>query len=325
MKKIFAILIFTAITAFAYGQTIIQMEKEDGVYFIPCTVNGLKLKFIFDTGANDVSISLSEALFMLKNDYLDEEDLIGSEYYQIANGDIEEGTKIILKKLEIGNKTLYNVEASIVHSISAPLLLGQSALQKFGKFSVDYSANTLTLGAESNEDALLKAEADRKLEQDIEDSFASVEEVNINNLYNVEIPSSLSKTYDLNDEASLQYENVDEDVYLIVLDENKKEVKNAVNELLEDEELIDIYAYLQFTTFATDYDFKNYLKKSIINGLKARQLDVVNHLDEHDVFYKMSCYEGKTNLYFLVTWTTLENKDRLNPVLQNIINSFKEI
>lgn len=32
------------------AQTTIKMEKEGGVYTIPCTVNGIKLKFIFDTG-----------------------------------------------------------------------------------------------------------------------------------------------------------------------------------------------------------------------------------------------------------------------------------
>lgn len=156
------------------------------------------------------------------------------------------------------------------------------------------------------------------------------ETVKINKLYSVNVPSYFNATNDLNDEASLQYENVDEEVYLIVLDENKKEFKDAVNELLEDEtvsdeELLDIYAYLQFTTFASDDDFSSYLQHLEINNLKARQLDVVNHLDEYDVSYKMACYEGKTNLYFLVTWTTLENKDRLNPDLQNIINSFREI
>lgn len=83
---------------------------------------------------------------MLKNGYLKEEDLIGTEHYRIANGDIQEGTKIIIRNLVIGNKTLYNVKASVVHTLSAPLLLGQSALQRFGKFSVDYSTNTLTLG-----------------------------------------------------------------------------------------------------------------------------------------------------------------------------------
>ena len=151
MKKILITLILSIFSLLTYSQTTIVMEKKNGVYLVPCTINGLRLKFIFDTGAGDVSISLSEALFMIKNGYINEKDLIGSEYYRIANGDIAEGTKIIIRKLEIGNKTLLNVEASIVHTLSAPLLLGQSAIQRFGKYSVDYTNNTLTLGNSSNQ------------------------------------------------------------------------------------------------------------------------------------------------------------------------------
>jgi clan AA aspartic protease (TIGR02281 family) len=151
MRNITFTLSLVMLTNLIFCQTKITMEKKNGVYFVPCAVNGLKLKFIFDTGAGDVSISLSEANFMIKNGYMKEEDLIGTEYYRIANGEIAEGTKIIIRQLEIGNKTLFNVEASIVHSLSAPLLLGQSAIQRFGKFSIDYSTNTLVLGSEKTE------------------------------------------------------------------------------------------------------------------------------------------------------------------------------
>jgi clan AA aspartic protease (TIGR02281 family) len=121
------------------------MEEVNGIYVMPCKVNGLNLKFIFDTGASAVSISLTEALFMIKNEYLSQEDLRGATYHELANGDIEEGTKVILNKLEIGNLALTNVEASIVHSLDAPLLLGQSALSRLGKIQFDYSNNTLTI------------------------------------------------------------------------------------------------------------------------------------------------------------------------------------
>ena len=42
------------------------------------------------------------------------------------------------------NKTLENVWSSIVHNNEAPLLLGQSALVKFGKISIDYKKNEMT-------------------------------------------------------------------------------------------------------------------------------------------------------------------------------------
>jgi clan AA aspartic protease (TIGR02281 family) len=146
---ILTIVLINTISNQLFSQEIIKMTKEGGVYTIPCIVNGLRLKFIFDTGASDVSISLTEAIFMIKNGYLSEKDIKGSTYHQIANGEIVEGTTINIRELKIGNKVLYNVQASIVHSLSSPLLLGQSALSKIGKFSFDYSSNTLLLGGDN--------------------------------------------------------------------------------------------------------------------------------------------------------------------------------
>ncbi len=151
MKLLYSLIALLLACSFSYAQTIIKMEKQGGVYIIPCKVNGLELNFIFDTGASDVSISLSEALFMIKNGYMKEDDIKGTEYYRIANGDISEGTKIIIRKLEVGGKVLYNVEASVVHSLESPLLLGQSALSRFGKFSIDYATNSLILGNDDND------------------------------------------------------------------------------------------------------------------------------------------------------------------------------
>ncbi len=103
------------------------------------------MKFIFDSGASNVTISLTEALFMLKNDYLSEQNIIGTNKFSIANGEIMEGTRIILNSIIIGGIELRNVEASIVHTPNAPLLLGQSALSKLGKYNFDYFNNTLTV------------------------------------------------------------------------------------------------------------------------------------------------------------------------------------
>lgn len=138
MKKIaFASFFLIALSLALKSQVRIQMQNEGGVYTTPCIVNGLKLKFIFDTGASNVSISLSEAVFMLKNGYLEESDIRGSSYSQIANGDIIENTTINLREIEIGGIKIYDVEASIIHEASAPLLLGQSAIKKLGRIQIE--------------------------------------------------------------------------------------------------------------------------------------------------------------------------------------------
>ena len=116
----------------------IQMKKMySGVYEIPCTINDLPLKFIFDTGASSVTISSVEANFMLKNDYLKENDIKGREYYSVATGEIHEGTTIRLREIKIGDAVLRNVDASVVHNQQAPLLLGQTVLERFGTVTID--------------------------------------------------------------------------------------------------------------------------------------------------------------------------------------------
>ena len=145
MKKTLLFIFFCGLSLTAVSQTTILLEKINGVYMVPCKLNGLNMKFVFDTGASDVTISLTEAIFMLKNGYLLKNDFIGTNYYQVANGDIQEGTKIIIRKLVIGGYELNNIEASIIHRLDAPLLLGQSALEKLGKFNFDYSNKVLMI------------------------------------------------------------------------------------------------------------------------------------------------------------------------------------
>lgn len=130
----FAILVFFIS---GHSQTRIKMKKEGGVYTVPCLVNGLKLKFIFDTGASEVSISLTEALFMLRNDYLKKEDILGTSKTAIANGDIVDNTRILLREIVIGGIVLKDVEANVIHNAKAPLLLGQSAIRKMGKIQMN--------------------------------------------------------------------------------------------------------------------------------------------------------------------------------------------
>lgn len=112
-------------------------KMYSGIYEVPCSINGLPLKFIFDTGASTVSISSIEAMFMLKNGYLSESDVKGKEYYTIATGEIAEGTIIVIPEIKIGEAYLRNIRASVVHNQKAPLLLGQSVLERFGTITID--------------------------------------------------------------------------------------------------------------------------------------------------------------------------------------------
>lgn len=137
LHKVLLLMISMCACVSINAQETIQMKKESsGVYTIPCEVNGLKLKFIFDTGASAVSISLTEATFMLKNGYLEDSDITGTTNVQTADGNIAENYTVTLKELKIGSVTLNNVQAVVSNGLDAPLLLGQSVLDKLGHWSI---------------------------------------------------------------------------------------------------------------------------------------------------------------------------------------------
>lgn len=127
----------------------IPFEKENGVCKVRCKVNGLPLHFVFDTGASDVTLSMVEATFMMKNGYLNGRDVVGSLRYMDANGDVNVGTVINLRNVEFGGQSINNVRASVVRNQKAPLLLGQSVLGRLGKIEIDNQKQVLIIKSNS--------------------------------------------------------------------------------------------------------------------------------------------------------------------------------
>ena len=134
-------------TLIEYTERVVEVPftRQGGVTQVKCNINGLPLHFIFDTGAADVSISRVEATFMFKNNYLSPDDVIGKARYVDANGDISVGTVLNIKKITFGGLVLENVRAGVVESNNAPLLLGQSVLNRLGKIEIDYDKSVLKI------------------------------------------------------------------------------------------------------------------------------------------------------------------------------------
>lgn len=128
-----------------YETVEVPFSKEGGVTKVKCSINDMPLHFVFDTGAADVTMSMVEANFMLKNDYIKPSDIVGSARYMDANGDISEGTIINLRKVDFGGLELDNVRASVVRNQKAPLLLGQSVLGRLGKIEIDNPGQKLVI------------------------------------------------------------------------------------------------------------------------------------------------------------------------------------
>lgn len=118
------------------AQTIIQMVDYNGAYTIPCEVNGMKCRMLFDTGASKVSLSESFSELLLDNGLISLSDFVGQGKMLTADGRIIDHAELMLKTLKIGDVTLYNVPAIVINNQNAPMLLGQSAIQMLGEVSI---------------------------------------------------------------------------------------------------------------------------------------------------------------------------------------------
>jgi len=119
------------------NKNLLEMEIQNGVRFVWIEINGIRLRFIFDTGASSICISPAEATVLYRQGTLNKEDILNTEYFQDATGKISEGTKVNLREVKIGDKILYNVEALVIDNVNAPLLLGQTVLERFGSIEID--------------------------------------------------------------------------------------------------------------------------------------------------------------------------------------------
>ncbi len=119
------------------GRTVVPIDRRNGVDHIEVEVNGFKLPFVFDTGASSICISSLEASAMYKAGALYEDDLREMVQMQDATGRISGAQRIILRNVRIMDRVIQDVDALIMENPEAPLLLGRSALDRFGRISID--------------------------------------------------------------------------------------------------------------------------------------------------------------------------------------------
>ena len=237
MKKVYLVLLLICIALSALSDTVIQMEPYGGVYRIPCVVNGAKMKFIFDTGASDVCISMTMAEYLYDNGYLEDDDIKGVGSSSVADGRIVDHIKIILRDIQIDNLHIYNVEAVVVDGQNAPLLMGQSAIKKLGP--IEINGNILTIHNEST----------NTKEGYISEIYRQIKTADKNQNYSkvIELYETLSNLTKLSDIDLYSYAEV------LTIEEEYENALEILNQIEDIEQLAKsgkdayyIYAYVYF-------------------------------------------------------------------------------
>ncbi|QJD29332.1 retropepsin-like aspartic protease family protein [Methylococcus geothermalis] len=122
----------------------LSLVQNGGVYEVPVTLNDvLKINVILDSGATDVSIAPDVALTLIRTGTIQKSDWLPGKIYQFADGSQAKSFRFRLRSVSIGNKHFENIPCSIANSLKAPMLLGQSALKRLGKYTIDYEKGTL--------------------------------------------------------------------------------------------------------------------------------------------------------------------------------------
>ncbi len=163
-------------------------------------------------------------------------------------------------------------------------------------------------------------------ELSLEEDF---ELVNINDDYEIMVPSYMKVAKTLNDEASLQYQNIFKQNFLVVLDEPSDEFVSVFEELGEydhDISMIENYMHIQTgymkeeLTLSQEYEPVT-LK---INGLDAISIEFDAFIEDYpdEIFYHLTYIDGGKNIYMIMSWTTMEQKEPLKNTFEQIASTF---
>src|SRR5258705_9817612 len=92
LSFLFLTLVFTTIV---FGQTVVKLTKSNGIYSVPCQINGKATLLYFDTGASDVTLSISFYNQGIKDGIIKASDLLPEIInYKVANGEVHSGRRI---------------------------------------------------------------------------------------------------------------------------------------------------------------------------------------------------------------------------------------
>jgi aspartyl protease family protein len=108
------------------------VDGAGGHFVIDAAVNGVSVRFLVDTGASDVVLTLEDAAAL----GFEPRSLDFSRGYHTANG-VVRAAPVVLRELRIGQYSLYDVDAAVNQAPIGISLLGMSFLDRLAGYEVD--------------------------------------------------------------------------------------------------------------------------------------------------------------------------------------------
>ena len=154
--------------------------------------------------------------------------------------------------------------------------------------------------------------------------------VTIEDRYSISVPSFLSEGSNLNPVASLQYQNVWKEFYVIVIDESKSELHEALSQTNRAEIYSnDLKGYSELLINGFEQGVSVIHKSepidTLINNMPAKLLTISGQVNGIDIFYSIAFIEGEHQYYQIMVWTLLEKKNQFEDLMSEVIHSLVEL
>ncbi len=154
--------------------------------------------------------------------------------------------------------------------------------------------------------------------------------IEINKEYSLRIPKYMKKAKDLNDDASLQYQNVFKETYVIVIDESEQGIINTFSDAGEYDSTLTMaenYRDIQLKSLSESITVQSKTDPvaTKINGLNAQLVQVDGTVEgvKSGISYFLAFIEGNGNVYMIMAWTLKDRKDKYRKTFDRIAKSFQ--
>lgn len=147
--------------------------------------------------------------------------------------------------------------------------------------------------------------------------------------YELSVPSYM-KEGDLNEDASLQFQNIFRETYVIVIDEGKQEIRDvylSLNEYDTTRSAVDNYTNIQLSLLheSMAIDSLSEIQSLTVNNLEARQVELIARVEgvSKDIYYLLTFVEGDSNVYMIMSWTLADRKEKYSNTFKKMAKTFK--
>lgn len=142
------------------------------------------------------------------------------------------------------------------------------------------------------------------------------------NCFTMDIPAYLTRTFELNDAASLQYQNTSRSVYVIVIEDEKAQLESLGIKFVNAKDFLDNFV----NDFKKDFQGRKQVnpKDYTKNGNKYSQVELYWNEEGNDYYMLITGVETPEHFYKIMCWTPLENKVKVYDDFLRISGSLKD-